>query len=274
MNSSRALLDKIRELMAAGVTYPPDLLTKFDDAKPYDQLNKSYLTQGGAAGGYHHWLTLLAKNADARLIVELGSKHGTSTLALYHGLQPGCRLVTVDTVVDQRYVPEFIFKDGRVNFVTGDCLDLSAYGRCKTDIPLDIDILWTDTVHVYDQVASEFAVYESLLADECLVAIDDIHLNDKGNFFQEMPYEKTDLTALCHGSGFGIFWYKRPAAERGRSSEERIRQAALKSMEIGYRRYWALWNDHDALTAKVQNNSVRGRLRKAKHLMGVLLLRR
>src|ERR1019366_3231724 len=118
--------------------------------------------------------------------------------------------------------------------------DITAYQAAGLSVPLDIDILWTDTLHNYKQVANEFKVYEPLLADEAIIAIDDIHLNDKGRFFDEAPYAKRDLTALCHGSGFGVLHYVRPVSERGRSSQERVLESLRRSAHIGFENYWDL----------------------------------
>ncbi len=139
------LLKSVNQETTQGVSYPPELLSRFDLKKTFDQENLGYLTKGGEAGGYFHWLTLAARHAQPNLIVELGNRYGVSTLALYHGLPAACRLVTVDIVKDQRYVPDIVYHDPRVKFVFGDCLDLTCYEASGTQIPLDIDILWTDT---------------------------------------------------------------------------------------------------------------------------------
>jgi len=275
MNYAPALLGTLEDVLRKeGMTYPPELLAKFKAGDAMDDEHRHYLLDGGEAGAYYHWLTLLARHSDARLILELGNRYGMSTIALFHGLRPDSRLVSVDVLKDQRYIPDIVYKDPRVKILTGDGLDLSMYPRQSTEIPFDIDVFWTDTVHYYAQVSAEWAVYEPLLADECLVVVDDIRLHDKGKFFDEMPYEKVDLAALCHGNGFGVFWYKRPSAERGRSKEDRLHRASLKSMEIGYARYWTVQQDHDTLVNDLRNTGIVGKLRKSKHLLDILRRKR
>jgi hypothetical protein len=251
-----AVLDRVAARVPRGVTYPRELLARFDPAVPLDREVYNYIVKGGEAGGYYHWLTLLAAQAGPALIVELGSRHGTSTLALYQGLSAGSRLLTVDVMRDQRYIPEKVLHDSRVRFIFGDSLDMTAYERAGVAPPLDIDIFWTDTIHTYRQLSAEFTVYEPLLADEAVIAVDDIHLNDKGRFFQEAPYEKRDLTALCHGSGFGVLHYIRPASERGASPEKRFLEALRRSAKIGYETYWELYRRHEILLATIQKHPV------------------
>jgi len=268
-----SVLEQINALTPQGVKYPAALLEKFNDHDAFDREQKGYLVNGGEGGAYNHWLTLLAQHADARLILELGNRYGVSTLALYHGLPRETRLITVDTVKDQRYVPANIFNDPRVRFIFGDALDLSAYDRAGVDIPIDIDILWTDTVHFYDQVKSEFFVYEPLLADDCIIVIDDCYLNDKGKFFREAPYEKFDLAKLCHVNGFGVILYKRPEAERKQPATDRVRSAMMRSMETGYRRYWDVKSEYDRLEQDVRYLGFIGALRKLKRASRGLLSR-
>jgi len=257
-----AVLDRMASLVPQGVSYSPELLSKFNAKITLDKAVYGHLIQGGEAGGYHHWLTLLARQVGPALIVELGNRYGVSTIALYQGLSADSRLLTVDVVHDQRYVPEKIFQDPRVKFIFADCLDITAYEAAGVDVPLDIDILWTDTLHYYKQLSSEFKVYEPLLADEAIIAIDDIHLNDKGRFFSEAPYEKRDLTALCHGSGFGVLHYVRPLAERGKSRQDRIAESLRRSARIGYENYWDLFRQYESLQNRVQKHPCFRALRK------------
>jgi predicted O-methyltransferase YrrM len=165
MNNIAKLLECLKELTPKGVTYPDKLLAKHNPNVEFDKEVLKYLVQGGVAGAYYHWLTLLAQHSDAKTIVELGNRYGTSTIALFHGMKEDQKLITVDIEKDQRYVPSEIFESPQVQFVYGDCLDLSVYEK----IPLEIDILFTDTIHFYDQIRAEYLVYEPLLAVRLLL---------------------------------------------------------------------------------------------------------
>ena len=237
MKNVDTVLKAVEESLTCNpVIYPLELLARHNISDPFDAELLSYLVDGGESGGYFHWLTRIAALSDAKLIVELGNRYGSSTVALYHGLKPDQTLITLDIAKDQRYVPDHIFEDARVKFVFGDCLDLNAYGDARTPIPVDIDIFWTDTIHYYEQVRDEFYVYEPPFADEALIAIDDIRLNDKGKFFEEVNYPKHDLTSLCHVSGFGAIHYVRPVSDRGKSHDSRIMEALARANRVWIRR--------------------------------------
>jgi len=192
----------------------------------------SYIQNGGDAGGYYHWLALLVRFMQPKCVLELGSRHGISTVMLYSELPSDGHLISVDIDQDQRFVPDEMWRDPRMQFVYGDCLDLNIY---RGFIPTNIDIFWTDTVHYYEQVRDEFDIYEPLLSDDSLIIVDDINLNDKRSFFDELPYEKYDLTQLCHSSGFGVIHYSRKEKNKNNQEMRQI-QAALRSAAIWKRK--------------------------------------
>ena len=233
--------ESLKTVMAATqneqVIFPPQLLTKLQGKSAWDRLHHQFLVEARSGEAkYMHFLVHLAKLTDAKLIVELGNRYGLSTIALYHGMKADQRLVTIDTVKDQRYVPAEIFKDPRVTFVYGDCMQFRAMQDANIEVPVDIDILWSDTIHYNEQVSSEYYVYEPLLADESIIVIDDVGVNDKGKFFAQVKFWKKDYRDL-HGSGYGIIHYKRPQSERGKTKQQRVDEALLRSSEVFERRW-------------------------------------
>ena len=210
---------------------PRTLLYTMNPTVSPDKEYLSYVLKGGA-GGYYRWLALLTSLLRPHCILELGNRYGISTTMIWSELPEDSHLISVDIVRDQRYVPEEMWQDARVRFVFGDCLDLSIYGD---EVPIDVDVLWTDTMHTYQQVRDEFDVYEPLLSDQALIVVDDIRLNDKGRFFEEAPWAKWDLTTLCHSSGFGVLHYVRGPGQY-QDEETRKTRAALASAGVWKRR--------------------------------------
>lgn len=205
-----------------------DYLVEFGkDNKSLEDL--SYLN--GRGGHYCKFLSLLVGKLGLNNVVELGSREGLSTLSIYAGLSQSSKFVTVDLVRDQRYLPQAMWRDARVRLVYGDVCDLDTY---NSDVPFDIDLLFSDTIHYYYQIADEFAIYQNLLSDKAIVAIDDIRLNDKGKFFDELTYHKWDLSELCHVSGWGLFLFERKGSL---TKQERLFNAYKESARIWRRKY-------------------------------------
>ncbi len=197
------------------------------DKKSLEDL--SYLN--GRGGYYCKFLSLLVSKLNLKNVVELGSREGLSTLSIYAGLGQNSKFVTVDLIRDQRYLPQAIRHDERIRLVYGDVCDLDIYNG---DIPLDIDLLFSDTIHYHYQIADEFAIYQNFLSDKAIVAIDDIRLNDKGKFFDELAYHKWDLSELCHVSGWGLFLFER---KDSLTEQERLFNAYKESVRIWRRKY-------------------------------------
>ena len=266
--SLRDTLNRIETEIKSG-TYliPHRLLRKMNPAVELDAECLDYVRGVGGGGYYYQWLALLTRHLRPRLFVELGNRFGLSAIMIYSELAPDSQLISVDTVRDQRYVPEEMWQDPRVRFVFGDCLDLTIYGDA---IPMDVNVFWTDTVHFYEQVRDEFDVYEPLLADEALVIVDDIWVNDKGRFFEEAPYAKYDLTALCHGCGFGVLHYVRDPSRRC-SQEARLRQAALASAKVWKRRFDMLQAEVEEASRRQASLGLRRYLRPLRPVYGPML---
>jgi hypothetical protein len=195
-------------------------------SKEYDQWCLNYVN--GEGGYYVKFLAELVKTLNLKHIVELGNREGLSTLGIYDALPQDGNFITIDIDKDQRYCPDQMFKDKRVQFLFGDV--------CTSDIvnqiPLDIELLFTDTIHYNFQVQDEFDVYKHLLADVALVGIDDIFVNDKHVFWDTLEYKKWDLTKICHVSGWGLFLYVR----KDKLTPEIRRQKAAEAIALIWQR--------------------------------------
>lgn len=218
----------------------------------------------GTTGYYQKALPLIIETFKCKNIVELGNREGISTIAMWDGLPHDARLTTIDIIRDLRYCPEEMFADPRIKFLFGDVNDLSIFGD---NIPMDIDFLFSDTIHYDFQVSDEFEIYQHLLADTALVAIDDININDKREFFDRVPYNKWDLSELYHPSGWGLFLYRRKIPL---SKEERILNAYKASARI-----WKRKSDEACLAIEKRNKhkvtNILRRLIKKTGLLYVLL---
>lgn len=157
----------------------------------------------------HGYFTLLHNITKAlpnnSIIVELGSREAISDIAIQSALKPTQTFYSIDIVYDYRCVNKSLIGDN-FKIIIGDCLDQNTINQ----IPNQIDLIFFDTIHTYDQVKAEFELYKDKLSDGCIVLIDDIKLNDKGRFFDEITYEKYGISDLCHSvSGFGAFVFKK-----------------------------------------------------------------
>jgi hypothetical protein len=222
----KAIHETVNEVRSVRVS--SKALSKFGTSK-MDALFQSYID--GELSLYLKGLPLLIKKLGLKNIVELGNREGVSTVCLWDTLASDANLTTIDIEKDQRFCPEEMFRDPQINFIFGDVCDLEIF---KGKIPFDIDFLFSDTIHFNFQIEDEFEVYQHLLADTALVAIDDININDKRLFFDNIHFKKWDVTEQLHGSGFGLFLFER---KNPVSREEQIKLAYQASAKIWKRKY-------------------------------------
>ena len=260
------IIDKINELKikANNYQFKPDSFAKFGNDKD-SQLHITYV-RDSSGGNYPKFLASLVKEMGFKNIVELGSEKGFSTLSIYDALPAESSFITIDLIKDQRYCPNKMFSDPRVKFVFGDVCDLSIFSG---KIPMDIDFLFTDTIHFNFQLRDEWAVYQHLLADCALVAIDDINLNDKRGLFDELKFLKWDLTEICHVSGWGLFLFER---EESLSREERILKSYQASAEIWRRKYAELEVIVNEINRKKIKTKIRLFIHKHKKIHSIVLI--
>lgn len=222
-------------------------LAKFDLSKKEDRQFLSYVH--GVGGYYVPFLNFLIKEVKPKHVVELGSWSGLSTLSMYDALSADASFHTVDLVKDQRYCPDHMHKDTRVHFLFGDV--------CSKEIidalPRSIDFMFTDTLHFKYQFEDEFEIYQHLFADTALIAVDDIRSNDKGDFFKALPYDKWDLSELCHGSGWGLFLFKRKHSVEPAQQEQALYQALIRVWERKYNRLYSIYSEQIPLSQRLKN---------------------
>lgn len=161
------------------------------------------------SGKYFHFLKEAVKHSDVNIVFELGNREGMSTIAIWDSLRSNQELYTFDTVIDLRFVPEHVRDSSVFNFVHKDCLDegkiIEILGERK------IDILFSDTIHTFDQIQKEWNLYKNYLSDESMIFIDDIGLKDKNLITKEIcessdfDVDFFDSGKVLHSSGFGVY---------------------------------------------------------------------
>lgn len=232
INSAKDIQDLIDEIKTEipDYTFSSENLVKFKDWNKEDMEFLSYLN--GVGWGYVKFLSILMKRLQPQLTVELWNREGVSTIWIAESaISFGWKFITVDIVNDLRYFPDSLNDEKKgIYTIFGDVFNLNIY----KEMPLDIDILFSDTIHYNEQIRDEFEIYQYLLSDTALVAIDDIHVNDKWVFFDAIDYPKWDLTNLCHVSGWGLFLFER---KEPLTKEQRIEKALRASMSVYQRRY-------------------------------------
>jgi predicted O-methyltransferase YrrM len=180
----------------------PDLFEKFWSDSWYG--DKYLKNPGDEFGCYFRWLSIAVKKLQPKNILELGNDAGASTLCIYTEMPSNAKFISVNITRNLRCVPEPVFQDNRIRFVFGNDIDPSIFNG---NPPKDIDFLFIDTDHNYKHLKKESEIYFSLCKNGCLIIFDDVQSNDLPKFWNELNFNKLDITEDCHSTGFGIAEY-------------------------------------------------------------------
>jgi predicted O-methyltransferase YrrM len=155
---------------------------------------------------YYRFLKMLAAEMQANLSVELGVCGGGGSL---HLAMASNTVIGVDVSLDyednvrwiKRHYPNFHFLHG--DSVQNASRICNAYG--------EIDVLFVDTTHTYEQTITEYFAYLPYLSDKAVVCLDDLFRPGMDLAWAEMPETKARFDFL-HPSqsptdgGFGVIW--------------------------------------------------------------------
>jgi len=151
---------------------------------------------------YYLYLNALVAETKPKRVLELGTCEGGSALFMMLALPAGASLTTVDIEEREPWQAKAFFGDTRLKRLVGNDLSLRVYGA---HAPCDIDLLFIDTVHEYEHVAAELALYLPLMAPGGVVVMDDISISlGMKRLWEGLKLEKLDLGPTLHWSGFGI----------------------------------------------------------------------
>lgn len=156
---------------------------------------------------YYRFLALLAEYTQARLSVELGvcGGGGSLHLAMFSQVVVGVDVTMAEYQSNIRWIkrnyPNFHFLQGDSILSASQIYD--AFG--------DIDILFIDTTHTYEQTMAEFRAYQPYLSPNAIICLDDLYRQGMDRAWNEIPGNKIRFDFL-HPSqsptdgGFGVIW--------------------------------------------------------------------
>lgn len=191
-------------------------LEKFDPTSIVDEL-KLYADKGvvGASGaindvldkkgtGYYCWFPGFISLLKPTQIVELGGAMGVGDICMLHATYQDFKLYSI-TLEEHGLEFAYIDKNKYPNFVPviGDDLQLENWPK---DLDLSkTDLLFVDSEHSYNQLKAELDLYSPFLKKGTIILLDDIWQNEgMGKAWNEIKWDKFDITSPLHWTGFGI----------------------------------------------------------------------
>ncbi|MHA2220048.1 MAG: class I SAM-dependent methyltransferase [Candidatus Hodarchaeales archaeon] len=155
---------------------------------------------------YYRFLALLAKEMNSRLSVELGLCGGGGSLHLAMESQ---QVIGVDVVLEYEANIRWIRRNyPNFKFFHGDSVQAAPWIHGNFG---DIDILFIDTTHTYEQTMAEYFAYSPYLSDQVVICLDDLFRPGMDLVWSEMPQTKARFDYLHPSAsptdgGFGVIW--------------------------------------------------------------------
>ena len=172
--------------------------------KPYDgAMWDDVLNINGCAN--YIFSTCLMDILKPKQVVELGGAMGTWSVCVLQMLPEESQLYSITLAEEGK---EFMFvADTYKNFhqIVGDDLDMKNWKGVDLG---KTDVWYFDSLHTYEQLTKELALYSPFFKKGSLLFFDDIHLNGEmekawGEIQEKYP-DNLDLSDPCHWSGWGI----------------------------------------------------------------------
>lgn len=159
--------------------------------------------ENGRPNLYLQWLACLIRLLKPKQVVELGAAAGISTIMMATELDKDAKLYSVDN--DPEIAWKWMDKEyPQVIKILGDDLDPNIWVNIDVDLS-KTDVWFIDSLHTEEQLRAELALYSSRFKKGAILVFDDIHINSgMEKVWNELPYDKQDITNPCHYSGFGV----------------------------------------------------------------------
>ena len=157
---------------------------------------------------YYRFLKILAHEMQSRLSVELGVSGGGGSLHLALGNSES-KVIGVDYAWDHPERIKFILDNfPNYTFIKGDSIE---YAPAIYENYGEIDILFIDTTHTYEQTLAEYKAYKPFLSSRAMVCLDDLFRPGMQEAWNDIEAKhKVRLDSLhagaTNGGGFGVIW--------------------------------------------------------------------
>ena len=152
---------------------------------------------------YYQYLACLIPVYRPKQIVELGGAMGTAALCMLSQMPSDARIYSI-TLEEGGQEFSFIKTEyPQLTMVVGDDLNLDSWKDTDIDFA-KTDLVFIDSLHTYEQVKAELALYGPLFKKGTLMFFDDIHMDSQMfKMWAEIESPKLDVSVLHH-SGFGM----------------------------------------------------------------------
>lgn len=150
----------------------------------------------------YQWAPCLIDEVKPSQVVELGGAMGVWDIMVLNSAYQDFKLFSI-TLKEHGLEFSYIV-DNYPNLVKviGDDLDLKNWPK---DLDLSkTDIWYFDSLHTAKQLQAELDLYTPFFKKGAVLVFDDIRMDELWPIWEKLPYDKVELTAPLHYSGYGL----------------------------------------------------------------------
>ena len=150
----------------------------------------------------YQWIPGLLSLLKPLQIVELGGAMGVWDLMVLNGPYQAFDLCSI-TLAEHGLEYSYIV-DTYTNFhpVVGDDLVITNWPK-ELDLS-KTDLWYYDSLHTEKQLRAELELYSPFHKKGSILIFDDIRMEEIWPVWNDLPYEKIEITDPCHFTGYGI----------------------------------------------------------------------
>ncbi len=168
---------------------------------------KPYYNKNFPPSPYYRFLRVAAENIHPNLSVELGVCGGGGSLHLAMGWPDGM-VIGIDNQDDHR--PNINYIETKYNNFVFFIDDSITKAKWIYNTYGEVDILFIDTTHTYEQTMAEYNAWKSYMNNTGIICFDDLLRPSMPQVWSELPEPKLRLDHLHdgaeNGGGFGVIW--------------------------------------------------------------------
>lgn len=161
---------------------------------------KSYIGEAE----YYSFLAGFVSVISAKQILEIGTHHGGSAMAMARGSSADTKIVTIDIVLKEN---NSMLEYKNIERITGNSTDSGIVKQVVSRFEPPIDLIFIDSIHTKNSVFFNMKKYKNLLPK--YVIFDDIHINETMEEMWDklvLKFPSYDLSVIVNrkNAGFGI----------------------------------------------------------------------
>lgn len=161
---------------------------------------EDYLNTNGCAN--YQFMACLVDLVKPKQIVELGGAMGVGTICLHHYLSQDSKLYSI-TLAENGLEFSYVDKPypDNLNLIVGDDLDIKNWKGVNLS---KTDLWYFDSLHTHEQLSKEIKLYKSYFRKGAILMFDDIRMDELWSIWDELEYDKVELTDPLHYTGWGL----------------------------------------------------------------------